>query len=153
MRIDVPFWATTHGDSSLDVTRPMVAQNIVLVALVEVLLRLFGLQRTWRMLMWVSPSKTRHHSDDEIVHAHRVAIRRARMRSPKVGRCLARTLVLWWQLHRYDISSTVVIGVRTVIDFRAHAWVEHEGRPLNAGKLVGERYADIARFDRPGDMV
>lgn len=130
----------------------MVAQYIVLVALVEVLLRVFGLQRTWRMLMWLSPSKTKRHSEAEIVRVHRAAARLARRKSPKIGRCLARTLVLWWQLHRYGISSTVVIGVRTVVDFRAHAWVEHAGRPLNAGKMVRERYADIARFDRPGDM-
>ncbi len=49
---------------------------------------------------------------------------------PTDGRCLMRSLVLTGLLARREISSTLVIGVRPRPEFTAHAWVEHDGRPL-----------------------
>ncbi len=49
---------------------------------------------------------------------------------PTDGRCLMRSLVLTGLLARREISSTLVIGVRPEPEFTAHAWVEHDGRPL-----------------------
>ncbi len=58
------------------------------------------------------------------------------------GNCLSRSLVLWWLLRRQGIESDLRIGVhRDGKDFDAHAWVEHQGRPLNASKQVHEKYA------------
>lgn len=49
---------------------------------------------------------------------------------PTDSRCLMRSLVLSALLARRGIDSSLVIGVRTAEAFGAHAWVEHEGRPL-----------------------
>ena len=49
---------------------------------------------------------------------------------PTDGRCLMRSLVLTGLLARRGISSTLIIGVRPAPEFAAHAWVEHERRPL-----------------------
>lgn len=49
---------------------------------------------------------------------------------PTDGRCLMRSLVLTRMLDRRGISSTLIIGVRPAPEFVAHAWVEHDGRPL-----------------------
>jgi hypothetical protein len=49
---------------------------------------------------------------------------------PTDSRCLIRSLVLTRLLARRAIPNTIVIGVRKAPDFQAHAWVEHEGRPI-----------------------
>jgi transglutaminase-like putative cysteine protease len=49
---------------------------------------------------------------------------------PTDSRCLTRALVLVALLARRGIESSLVIGVRSGPDFRAHAWVEHRGAPL-----------------------
>jgi Transglutaminase-like superfamily len=48
---------------------------------------------------------------------------------PRDPRCLTTSLVLIALLARRGIPATVVIGVR-LDPFAAHAWVEHDGRPL-----------------------
>ena len=50
---------------------------------------------------------------------------------PRDPRCLTSSLVLTALLARRGIPATLVIGVR-LDPFAAHAWVEHEGRPLLA---------------------
>ncbi len=49
---------------------------------------------------------------------------------PGDTRCLRRSLVLVQLLARRGIAAQLVIGARTVPDFLAHAWVEHEGKPV-----------------------
>jgi len=49
---------------------------------------------------------------------------------PTDSRCLMRSLVLTKLLARRDIPSTLIIGVSAAPEFKAHAWVEHAGRPL-----------------------
>jgi hypothetical protein len=49
---------------------------------------------------------------------------------PTDSRCLIRSLVLARLLARRAIPNTLVIGVRKNSDFEAHAWIEHEGRPV-----------------------
>jgi len=49
---------------------------------------------------------------------------------PTDSRCLIRSVTLSTLLARRGIPSRVVIGVRAKPQFGAHAWVEHEGRPL-----------------------
>ena len=49
---------------------------------------------------------------------------------PTDSRCLVRSLVLTRLLARRDIPSTLIIGVTAAPEFKAHAWVEHAGRPL-----------------------
>lgn len=49
---------------------------------------------------------------------------------PTDSRCLIQSLVLSRMLSRRSIPSTLVIGVRSKPAFEAHAWVEHQGRPI-----------------------
>ncbi len=56
---------------------------------------------------------------------------------PIDSRCLIRSLVLTRLLTRRSIPHTLVIGVRNDPEFMAHAWIEHEGRPvLPAGEYT-----------------
>ena len=55
-----------------------------------------------------------------------------RLRRPGDSRCLIRSLVLVRVLARRAIPSMLVIGVRKNPGFKAHAWVEHEGKAILA---------------------
>ncbi len=62
---------------------------------------------------------------------------------PYDSRCLFRSLTLTALLGRRGIPSTLVIAVRCT-PFAAHAWVEHDGRPLLApGRDDFERVAEL----------
>jgi hypothetical protein len=61
---------------------------------------------------------------------------------PFPSSCLTRSLLLVWLLGRRGAASDLRIGVRPApggID--AHAWVEHEGRPVNDALGVSARFA------------
>jgi hypothetical protein len=49
---------------------------------------------------------------------------------PTDSRCLVQSLVLSQMLSARGIPSTLVIGAHTRPEFKAHAWVEHDGRPV-----------------------
>lgn len=59
------------------------------------------------------------------------------------GNCLSRSIVLHRLLIKNGISSKLCIGVRSKPKFKAHAWVEHKGRPLNADPKVHRNYQVI----------
>lgn len=64
----------------------------------------------------------------------------------RVGTCLSRSLALWRVLAAEGVPCTLRIGTRRTPagEFQAHAWVEHEGRALNAGRRVRQKYATFA---------
>lgn len=68
------------------------------------------------------------------VHAGGLRLGRAVIRSlhllPTDSRCLMRSLVLTGVLARREISSSLIVGVRSEPEFAAHAWVEYAGEPL-----------------------
>jgi hypothetical protein len=49
---------------------------------------------------------------------------------PTDDRCLIRSLVVLRLLGQRGIPARLVIGVRSGTGFGAHAWVEHDGRPV-----------------------
>lgn len=49
---------------------------------------------------------------------------------PTDTRCLARSLVLLRLLARRGVRTSLLIGVASDPEFSAHAWVEHDSRPL-----------------------
>ncbi len=58
------------------------------------------------------------------------AVVRALTLVPGDTRCLRRSLVLMQLLARRGISAQLVIGTRSDPDFLAHAWIEHDGKPV-----------------------
>ncbi len=48
------------------------------------------------------------------------------------SRCLMQSLVLQSLLAQRGIESILAVGARQAPDFAAHAWVEHEGTPLQS---------------------
>ena len=63
---------------------------------------------------------------------------------PSDPRCLIRAIVLARVLARRGIGSRLILGVQSVPEFSAHAWVEHRGRPLlPAGDYERGRLAEL----------
>lgn len=66
---------------------------------------------------------------DVAAHLGRAVYRTLRV-LPTDSRCLVQSLVLSRMLSARGIASTLVIGARSRLGFEAHAWVEHDGRPV-----------------------
>lgn len=63
---------------------------------------------------------------------------------PTDSRCLMQSLVLTTVLARRNIATSLIIGVRTNPDFGAHAWIEHDGKPLlPAFDVLDRRLAEV----------
>lgn len=113
------------------------------LAVTEVGLRLLGLSRLQRLLL---PRSRRRHGTvslkeiAEVIHLVDMAVRRL----PGSGACLRRSLVLQRFLAREGIETELRFGVRKSDgSLEAHAWLEHEGRPLGEAAPVEERFAKL----------
>lgn len=70
----------------------------------------------------------------------------ASQRWPWPIRCLPRALVLEGMLRQSGVDCALQIGARQEEgEIRAHAWIEHEGRPIGEASDVGERYPPLSR--------
>lgn len=69
---------------------------------------------------------------------------------PLPARCLARSLWLRWLLHRHGHLGVLRLGCRrTPQGLQAHAWIEHDGHPLNDTADVAERFPAFADLPPP----
>jgi len=58
------------------------------------------------------------------------------------GKCLERSIVLWWFLQRLRLPAELQLGGRRAGEgFEAHAWVEIAGTVINDHESVGEDFA------------
>ena len=72
------------------------------------------------------------------------AIDKACIWYPKVVLCLQRSAATACLLKRHGISAQLVIGAQQ-LPFRAHAWVEMDGRVVNDKPYMSEIYAVLDR--------
>lgn len=78
----------------------------------------------------------------EFLHSIHKVLNIASRRGPTNANCLPRSLVLCRVLRKYGFRSQVKVGIHNqVSNFRAHAWVEVDGR------VVGENIAEFREFD------
>jgi hypothetical protein len=63
---------------------------------------------------------------------------------PRRAECLQRSAALTCLLRRYGLPAQLVIGTQK-LPFRAHAWVELDGRVVNDKQDMPLLYAEIAR--------
>lgn len=100
---------------------------------VDVCLRVFGFQRTWRWLARLLPTDPAQRAVDAPSPPRMAAIARAvGARSPWRASCLRQALVLWWLLRRHGLAAELKIGVVSRgLPLQAHAWVELEGQALD----------------------
>ena len=72
------------------------------------------------------------------------AVNQACVWYPKRVLCLQRSAVTTCLLRRYGVSASMVVGVQKV-PFKAHAWVEVDGRVVNDKPYTPEMYAVLDR--------
>ena len=124
----------------------------MMIPVVDMLIRVIGIRRTVEFILR-SKKSLKNTSSDTLMNARQV------LRSLKTGveqtfwkgNCLSRSIVLHGLLERKGISSELCIGVRNKPKFKAHAWVEHRGTPLNAGPNVYRNYQLVKDFSFIGD--
>jgi hypothetical protein len=59
---------------------------------------------------------------------------------PKQAFCLQRSFVTAYLLRRHGVAAEMVLGAQK-LPFKAHAWVEVDGRPINERSNVRATYA------------
>jgi hypothetical protein len=134
--------------------RWMLIQALILLPATALGIRVAGFGRCYKGLGRLAPRARATTPGSE--HAALV-IRRAlevmdvaEHRGLSGGTCLSRSLVLWWLLRRKGIETDLRIGARSLngaVD--AHAWLEHEGRPINDTEGVAQRYSAFDKVRQP----
>jgi hypothetical protein len=107
-------------------------------------LKIWSFQRILSATTWIADRTRRQQAgvQDVLIARIRVRVQQIKRRGPVRGKCLSRSMALYSVLRRYNIYSTIQIGVRkNMAEFAAHAWVEVDGQPINAGNRVRVRHA------------
>lgn len=137
-------WARLSWEEHL-----LLLQAFVLLPLVALSLKLWGMQRTQRALVWLPHHAMSMSSEVLLPQVEKTArmVGIAAWHSALWTNCLKKSLVLWYLLHRQGIVSELRIGVRREQgEFQAHAWVEYQGVVLNDTPNVRQHFA---MFERP----
>ncbi len=124
--------------------RRIILQAARLIPWMAAKLRLAGLQRLRakdRNVAASSPSTLEPDAAKDRASHLALLVGIAARNGPYRGNCLSQSLTLLRLLQREGIKADLRLGVRKEADFEAHAWVEHEGRPLNDTREVATRYA------------
>jgi len=101
-------------------------------------LRLLGVSQMLKRLTSGDPGRVAPELARQVHAAHILALKRGGYH----GTCLTRSLALVWLLRRQGLAGELRIGVRREAgEFLAHAWVEHDGTPLNEAPGIGRAYA------------
>ncbi len=130
------------------VQRRALLSAFALLPLIWLALRVMSFRRVQACLARTLPPQSPAPSLDDASHARDLArmIAAAAREAPLPGKCLERSLALWWLLGRRGISTELRIGVRLDAgELRAHAWVELEGQVINDADSLYAGYAAFAR--------
>jgi len=93
---------------------------------------IYSMIKGWK----ISARNTRSDTIDRIC----AAINHACIWYPKQALCLQRSFVTTYLLRKYGVSAHMVFGAQK-IPFKAHAWVEVDGRAVNERSNVQAIYA------------
>ena len=82
----------------------------------------------------------------QVLMAHELALKQGGYH----GTCLTRSLALVWLLRGQGLAGELRIGVRREAgEFLAHAWVEHDGTPLNDAPGIAYAFAVFDHLSLP----
>jgi len=79
-------------------------------------------------------------ADSDIIDRVCMAVNYACVWYPKQALCLQRSFVTTYLLRKHGVSANMVLGAQK-LPFKAHAWVEVEGRAINERSNVQATYA------------
>lgn len=116
-----------------------------IVPCLEIGLRLLGFNRLLHLLHGFTSVKVFDLSHTKEVERHRRLVFLFYNNFPFAGRCLARSLTLWFLLKRMGIKTDLRLGMRKEDgDLKAHAWVEYKGKPITIDPEVQQSYKMFA---------
>ena len=118
----------------------------LLVPLLQVLLKVYGFQKTLLLVKRISIFTCQPIDAGFIAQygERSIMARYCRVMSSRylLGQCLAKSLCLYFLLERKAIHAALVFGHRkeSTGKFDAHAWLEYKGVPINDAADVRQRY-------------
>jgi hypothetical protein len=80
------------------------------------------------------------HAESNVIHRVCMAVNYACVWYPKQALCLQRSFVTTYLLRKHGVAAQMVVGAQK-LPFKAHAWVEVDGRAINERSNVQATYA------------
>jgi Transglutaminase-like superfamily len=125
--------------------RSLLLRIAVLLPLIELGLRLVGFSRVLEQLRRFAIPRRSTDNPAAEAERHRRLLFLFHRQLPFFGRCLARAFTLWWLLQRRGVETEMRFGVRKQDgQLTAHAWIEHNSRPLTGDPEEPLHYAVFA---------
>jgi hypothetical protein len=121
--------------------RPTVLGSLVRLFVVQVLLKRAGLRRTVHLVAG-APSRRLGHRSEEEARQVAAAVRTAATLYPLRTACLEQSLCVLWMMRARGADARLRLGVAP-FPLRAHAWVEHDGVPINEEAEVVATYRTL----------
>ena len=115
----------------------LIAQTLLLLPLMALCLKAFGLKRSYMGLLRLTTAADSAPIPTEPATSisrdlAQIVIRVNRIYMPYMFSCLPESLTLWYLLRRRRVTARLRLGVRTVTGFfESHAWVEYNQTSLN----------------------
>jgi Transglutaminase-like superfamily len=81
-----------------------------------------------------------HVENDDAIERVCAAVNHACIWYPKRALCLQRAFVTTWLLRKHGVNALMVLGAQR-LPFKAHAWVEVDGKAINERTNVQATYA------------
>lgn len=125
----------------------IMASVQAMIPLVTLMVKVSGIERTAR---WLTnevgtnyvPERNNIENAMRLFKTQHKAVKHSLWR----GNCLSRSLVLHWLLHKNGVNSEFCLGVRTRPEFKAHAWITFQGRPLNVSRQALSDYQLVTDY-------
>jgi hypothetical protein len=126
--------------------RAILLRALILLPLTGAALHTVGFRRWKSFLARFAPEKnsTEPVTAESLKYARRFTRMVAAASEEGIfhGKCLERSMVLWWFLLRRGFPAELQIGGRRAgAGFEAHAWVEIQGIVINDHEAVGQDFA------------
>lgn len=130
--------------------RKLFVKIAFITPFLEICLRFLGFNRLLNLLHNRIEGKVFYLSHTEEVERHKKLVFLFYNNFPFAGRCLARSLTLWFLLKRKGINTDLRFGMRKEDGkLKAHAWVEHHGKPITIDPEVQNSYKMFAETITP----
>ncbi|MDB9310674.1 lasso peptide biosynthesis B2 protein [Aphanizomenon sp. CS-733/32] len=123
--------------------RSLLVQALVLLPIVNIALKIWGLQRTQTTLKrFLSTSEISVQSSTQLsqIMTSVQIVRTVARYNDSWTSCLKQSLVLWYLLRNQGIAADLQIGVQMQQQFQAHAWVEYQGYVIGDRQDIRQHY-------------